>query len=415
MSRVRPVQQVSIDSVAPATPQQMFAQMFSRRPYDQTATVHWSNPTPPMDTMHQPQLQLHHTFPRVSVEPPPSICAQYISPVQQYHDTATRLKYYNTLFRPITPGTYNLGHPSLISPIPIIRSTQHEAIPPSLPYYSCSSIQSIRYNLPRFMPKYPGYHPVQFPSPPFKKTHSKSNWSYRAFITDSLNCGDKDHPPITNVVTNTSETISNNPPIARGNVIQKNVNIFDYTKMSNSVSVFIQPESSPDCKPIDFQTVNDKPPYSISAMIGMAISASKNKQSTIRDIYNYISNVFPYYEPKKRGWKNSVRSCLKKLECFKQVATGGRVCWAINNNSKTNYMKGSFQKPKKVSEKHLSTSIRNIRKKNVAKGLTGDSLDSTWLLYAKDMNIKIIQNSTVEIHEVVPPDPPVKGTFEIVI
>ncbi len=93
--------------------------------------------------------------------------------------------------------------------------------------------------------------------------------------------------------------------------------------MSNSVSVFIQPESSPDCKPIDFQTVNDKPPYSISALIGMAISASTNKQSTVT--YTIIFQMFSHITNRMKRLEIFVRNRLKKLECFKQVATGGRV------------------------------------------------------------------------------------------
>ncbi len=55
---MRPVQQVCpIDSVAPATPQQVFAQMFSRS-LDQTVVKSHST----THTMHQPQLYSYTTL-----------------------------------------------------------------------------------------------------------------------------------------------------------------------------------------------------------------------------------------------------------------------------------------------------------------------------------------------------------------
>ncbi len=434
---------------AAATPQQRFAQMFGRG-LDQTSVQYrmvWSCPNQytPLMVAHQPaQLQQHHILPAsFRVNPAAIPAAQYISPVQRYdHSTAPRLLYsYNTLFRPISPAPYNpqpSRYPPLIRPIPIGLTAGHN-ISSSLP--SSSSIhRSTRYIPPRFTPIYPGHYqryqpqylahqkhpsflpilhqPIQFPSPPFKINHSKSNhWNYRALITtnQSTNNGDKDDPPVTNIENNKTETISKDTQtIARGNVM-KNTNTFDYSEASNSISVLIQPAESSNSKPMDFLTVNDKPPYSISAMIGMAIYASPRGQSTIRDIYNYISNVFPYYERNKRGWKNSVRNCLKKLGCFKQVSpTGGGVCWMIDTNSNVNFMKGSFKKPQKIS--NVTIKKRSIRKSNKSKHLTGDSLDSIWLLYAEDLNIRIIPNSTVEIYELVPPDSPLaKGAFETVI
>ena len=44
-----------------------------------------------------------------------------------------------------------------------------------------------------------------------------------------------------------------------------------------------------------------KPPYSYMAMIQMAIQSSQNLKMTLKQIYEYIENMFPYFKHAKPG------------------------------------------------------------------------------------------------------------------
>ena len=419
------------------TPQQRFEQMFVRGlPSTGQAPFYsmvWTYPQQYTELM-QPRLP-GHSVPfaqQGSIRVvQPAVRAQYILSSAPDYDTRRILYAQNMFFQPVPPG--RLVRPLAISRYPVIRPATigHRHIIP-VPTLSRFSFRPNRYVPPRFTPKYSNnyyqcqpqhpirlnchpfspllYSPIKFPCPLYsdvKRNYSarnvtKSNWDYQDFITDN-----KDDPIVIS-------DIDEPKPIQVETDLLKDIISFDYLEASNSVSVSIQPESLPASNGdniIEFRTATDKPPYSMSAMIGMAISSAPNKQSTIRDIYNYISNVFPYYERNKRAWKNSVRHCLKTCDCFKQVSGSG-LHWTIDDNSNVNFMKGSFQKPQKsVNKKRLYTT-----KRQAPKNMSGDSLDSVWLFYAKELNIKIIPNSEVEIYELVPPDtPPFEGSFETFI
>ena len=49
---------------------------------------------------------------------------------------------------------------------------------------------------------------------------------------------------------------------------------------------------------------NKRPPYSYMHLIQMAISSRDDKRMTLRDIYKWIEEKFPYYKySPKQGWK----------------------------------------------------------------------------------------------------------------
>lgn len=64
---------------------------------------------------------------------------------------------------------------------------------------------------------------------------------------------------------------------------------------------------------------NNKPPYSFSCLIFMAIEDSPQKALPVKEIYAWILEHFPYFKNAPTGWKNSVRHNLSLNKCFQKV------------------------------------------------------------------------------------------------
>lgn len=51
-------------------------------------------------------------------------------------------------------------------------------------------------------------------------------------------------------------------------------------------------------------SVSERPPYSYMAMIQFAINSTERKRMTLKDIYTWIEDHFPYFKHMaKPGWK----------------------------------------------------------------------------------------------------------------
>ena len=50
---------------------------------------------------------------------------------------------------------------------------------------------------------------------------------------------------------------------------------------------------------------NKKPPYSYANLITFAINATSKGKMTLSEIYDWISENFPFYNPASNGWKVS--------------------------------------------------------------------------------------------------------------
>ncbi|XP_036310640.1 forkhead box protein M1 isoform X8 [Pipistrellus kuhlii] len=80
-------------------------------------------------------------------------------------------------------------------------------------------------------------------------------------------------------------------------------------------------------------SVSERPPYSYMAMIQFAINSTERKRMTLKDIYTWIEDHFPYFKHMaKPGWKNSIRHNLSLHDMFvRETSANGKVSfWTIH-------------------------------------------------------------------------------------
>ncbi|XP_070785172.1 forkhead box protein M1 [Enoplosus armatus] len=80
------------------------------------------------------------------------------------------------------------------------------------------------------------------------------------------------------------------------------------------------------------QPMSERPPYSYMAMIQFAINSRKNRRMTLKEIYMWIEDHFPYFrEVAKPGWKNSIRHNLSLHDMFiRETSLDGKISfWTI--------------------------------------------------------------------------------------
>ncbi|XP_075711858.1 forkhead box protein M1 isoform X2 [Rhinoderma darwinii] len=81
-------------------------------------------------------------------------------------------------------------------------------------------------------------------------------------------------------------------------------------------SLKVEEEESAASKPWQVSTF-ERPPYSYMALIQFAINSMASKRMTLKDIYTWIEDHFPYFKHvAKPGWKNSIRHNLSLHDMF---------------------------------------------------------------------------------------------------
>ncbi|CAD6194062.1 unnamed protein product [Caenorhabditis auriculariae] len=100
-------------------------------------------------------------------------------------------------------------------------------------------------------------------------------------------------------------------------------------------------------KTVSPKVLTDKPPFSYTQLIRMAIQSSPNQQCTLNGIYRYISDSYAYYrENRNASWRNSIRHNLSLNRQFKRLdkREGEKGCFWIcvePPEKKTQVMAGS--------------------------------------------------------------------------
>ncbi len=92
----------------------------------------------------------------------------------------------------------------------------------------------------------------------------------------------------------------------------------------------------------------EKPPYSYIALISMALLKSADGKLLLGDIYQYLSDKFPYYKySADKAWRNSIRHNLSINECFIKAGradNGKGNYWAIHSACKEDFSKGDYRR-----------------------------------------------------------------------
>ncbi|KAF7278613.1 uncharacterized protein LOC143191359 isoform X2 [Rhynchophorus ferrugineus] len=95
--------------------------------------------------------------------------------------------------------------------------------------------------------------------------------------------------------------------------------------------------------------IANKPPYSFSCLIFMAIEDSLQKALPVKEIYAWILDHFPYFKNAPTGWKNSVRHNLSLNKCFQKVEKapnlGKGSLWTVDPQYKPNLIQALNRSP----------------------------------------------------------------------
>lgn len=93
----------------------------------------------------------------------------------------------------------------------------------------------------------------------------------------------------------------------------------------------------------------NKPPYSFSSLIFMAIEDAPERALPVKEIYAWIVHHFPYFVTAPTGWKNSVRHNLSLNKCFQKVEKapnmGKGSLWRVEQQYRQNLVQALARSP----------------------------------------------------------------------
>ncbi|XP_040543162.1 forkhead box protein N1 isoform X1 [Gallus gallus] len=140
----------------------------------------------------------------------------------------------------------------------------------------------------------------------------------------------------------------------------------------------IAPQSTQESQ----QPLFPKPIYSYSILIFMALKNSKTGSLPVSEIYNFMTEHFPYFKTAPDGWKNSVRHNLSLNKCFEKVEnksgnSSRKGClWALNP-AKIDKMQEELQKWKRKDPVAVRKSMAKPEELDTLIGDKGEKLRSS--------------------------------------
>nr|XP_034995463.1 forkhead box protein N1 isoform X1 [Zootoca vivipara]XP_034995464.1 forkhead box protein N1 isoform X1 [Zootoca vivipara] len=155
---------------------------------------------------------------------------------------------------------------------------------------------------------------------------------------------------------------------------------FSYISSSQYPYQRIAPQSSQE----HHQPLFPKPIYSYSILIFMALKNSKTGSLPVSEIYNFMTEHFPYFKTAPDGWKNSVRHNLSLNKCFEKVdnksgSSSRKGClWALNP-AKVDKMQEELQKWKRKDPIAVRKSMAKPEELDTLIGDKTDKMRSTLL------------------------------------
>ena len=114
-----------------------------------------------------------------------------------------------------------------------------------------------------------------------------------------------------------------------------------------------------------------KPPFSYISLCAMAIESVPTRMMTLREIYEYVKERFPYYQGVDSRWKNSLRHNLSFNDCFVKVGTvtgNGKKgnYWALHPRCKAMFLNGSTLRRRRRFRDEKSQMDKNSWKRGAA-------------------------------------------------
>jgi hypothetical protein len=94
---------------------------------------------------------------------------------------------------------------------------------------------------------------------------------------------------------------------------------------------------------------HEKPDVSYIELVANSIMASRDNSVLLGDIYQWITDNYPYYKHTNNSWRNSIRHNLSVNECFvkgKRVKNGRGFYWSIHASCIDAFKNGDFDRRK---------------------------------------------------------------------
>uniref|UniRef100_A0A0R3RNS0 Fork-head domain-containing protein n=1 Tax=Elaeophora elaphi TaxID=1147741 RepID=A0A0R3RNS0_9BILA len=90
-----------------------------------------------------------------------------------------------------------------------------------------------------------------------------------------------------------------------------------------------------------------KPQQSYIGLIAMAILSSREQKMILSEVYQWITDNYPYFRTRGVGWRNSIRHNLSLNDCFIKAgrsASGKGNYWAIHPANLDDFKRGDFRR-----------------------------------------------------------------------